>query len=298
MRVGITGSTGLIGTALAQHLREGGHEAIGIVRRVPGPHELRWDPVAGTIDRDELRRLDAVVHLAGAGIGDHRWTDEYKRTLLESRTRSTSLLCETLASFGGEGPRVLVSGSAIGYYGDRGDEELDETSAAGTGFLSEICVAWEAATEAAEDAGVRVARIRTGIVLSRRGGALKKMLPLFRLGVGGRFGKGTQWMSWISIHDQVGAIEHLLTSTVRGPVNLTAPGAVRNADFATSLAHALKRPALLPVPAFGPKLLLGGELAEALLFDGQRVDPQVLLADDYRFEHPDLATALRAVLAR
>lgn len=298
MRVGITGSTGLIGTALARHLREGGHETVGIVRRAPGTDEIAWDPAAGTIDRDGLRRLDAVVHLAGAGIGDHRWTDEYKRTLVDSRVQGTTVLSEALAELGGEGPRVLVSGSAIGFYGDRGDEELDETSPAGEGFLADICRAWEDATGPAEDAGVRVTHIRTGIVLSRHGGALKKMLPLFKLGVGGRFGNGKQWMSWISIQDEVGAIEYLLTSNVSGAVNLTAPGAVRNADFARTLGDVLKRPTLLPVPSFGPKLLLGGELADALLFDGQRVTPQVLLADGYRFEHPDLPSALRAVLAK
>ena len=297
MRVGITGSSGLIGTALTRHLREGGHQPVGIVRRAPrGADELQWDPPAGTIDRDGLRRLDAVVHLAGAGIGDRRWTDEYKRTLLDSRVQTTTVLSEAMAELDGEGPRTLISGSAIGFYGDRGDEELDEASGSGEGFLAEICRAWEAATEPAETAGVRVAHIRTGIVLSRHGGALKKMLPLFKLGAGGRFGNGRQWMSWISIQDEVGAIEHLLASTVRGPVNLTAPGAVRNADFAKAVAQAVKRPALLPVPEFGPKLLLGGELADALLFDGQRVTPQVLLADGYRFEHPDLPSALQAVL--
>lgn len=299
MRVGITGSSGLIGTALSRHLREGGHEAIGIVRRAPtGTGELQWDPAAGTIDRDRLATLDAVVHLAGAGIGDHRWTDEYKRTLVDSRVQGTTTLATALAALGADGPRVLVSGSAIGFYGDRGDEVLDESSAAGEGFLADICRAWEAATAPAEDAGVRVTHIRTGIVLSRHGGALKKMLPLFKLGVGGRFGNGRQWMSWISIHDQVSAIEHLLTHDVRGAVNLTAPTPVRNAEFASTLGDVLHRPTLLPVPSFGPKLLLGGELADALLFDGQRVAPSVLQAEGYSFEHADLASALRAVLAR
>jgi uncharacterized protein (TIGR01777 family) len=299
MRVGITGSSGLIGTALARHLREGGHEAIGIVRRAAaGTGELQWDPASGTIDRDRLATLDAVVHLAGAGIGDHRWTEEYKRVLVDSRVQGTATLAAAMAERGGAGPQVLVSGSAIGFYGDRGDEVLDETSAAGDGFLADICRAWEAATTPAEDAGVRVAHIRTGIVLSRHGGALKKMLPLFKLGVGGRFGNGRQWMSWISIHDQVSAIEHLLTHDVRGAVNLTAPAPVRNAEFASTLGDVLHRPTLLPVPSFGPKLLLGGELADALLFDGQRVTPRVLQAEGYSFEHLDLASALRAVLAR
>lgn len=299
MRVGITGSSGLIGTALGRHLREGGHEAIGIVRRAAdGTGELQWDPAAGTIDRGRLATLDAVVHLAGAGIGDHRWTEAYKRTLVDSRVQGTTTLATAMAELGGDGPQVLVSGSAIGFYGDRGDEVLDESSAAGDGFLADICRAWEAATAPAEDAGVRVAHIRTGIVLSRHGGALKKMLPLFKLGVGGRFGRGRQWMSWISIHDQVSAIEHLLAHDVRGAVNLTAPAPVRNAEFASTLGDVLHRPTWLPVPSFGPKLLLGGELADALLFDGQRVMPGVLQAQGYSFEHPDLTSALRAVLAR
>ena len=298
MRVGITGSSGLIGTALTRHLGDGGHEAVGIVRRSPqGSAELQWDPAAGTIDREHLRRLDAVVHLAGAGIGDHRWTDEYKRTLLDSRVQGTTTLATAMAELGTEGPRVLISGSAVGFYGERGDEVLDESSAGGVGFLADICRAWEASTAPAEGSGVRVVHIRTGIVLSRHGGALKKMLPLFKLGVGGRFGNGEQWMSWISIRDQVAAIEYLLTHDVSGPVNLTAPGAVRNAEFAKTLGGVLRRPTLLPVPSFGPKLLLGGELADALLFDGQRVTPSVLQAEGYTFEHPDLSSALRDVLA-
>jgi uncharacterized protein len=297
MRVGITGSSGLIGTALARHLREGGHEVVGIVRRPPqGPTELQWDPATGTIDRGLLRELDAVVHLAGAGIGDHRWTDDYKRTLLDSRVQGTTTLANSLADLGSDGPRVLISGSAVGFYGERGDEVLDESSSGGDGFLADICRAWESSTAPAEDAGVRVAHIRTGIVLSRHGGALKKMLPLFRLGVGGRFGSGRQWMSWISIYDLVSAIEHLLAHDVRGAVNLTAPGAVRNAEFADTLGDVLRRPTVLPVPAFGPRLLLGGELADALLFDGQHVVPAVLQAGGYAFEHPVLPSALRAVL--
>lgn len=299
MRIGITGSSGLIGTALSEHLRSAGHDVTAIVRRAAaGPSELAWDPAAGTIDRDALATLDAVVHLAGAGIGDRRWTDAYKRTLVESRTVTTDLLASTMASLGAEGPQVLISGSAIGYYGNRGDEEVDETSAPGPGFLAEICVAWEAATAPAEAAGVRVAHIRTGIVLSAKGGALRKMLPLFKLGLGGRFGRGDQWMSWISIDDEVRAIEHLLTADVAGPVDLTAPNPVRNREFASTLASVLGRPALLPVPAFGPKLLLGGELADALLFDGQRVLPKVLLADGYEFAHEGLEAALRTVLGR
>lgn len=297
MRIGITGSSGLIGTALRRHLEAKGHEPVPIVRREPHEGEIGWDPAAGALDADDLRPLDGVVHLAGAGIGDHRWTDEYKRTLLESRVAPTALLAERLAGLD-DGPGVLVSGSAIGYYGDRDDEVLDEASESGTGFLAEICRAWEDSTAPAEQSGVRVAHIRTGIVLSSEGGALKKMLPLFKLGVGGRFGNGKQWMSWISITDEVRAITHLLENEVSGPVNLTAPEPVRNKEFADTLGDVLNRPTLLPVPAFGPKLLLGSELAEALLFDGQRVHPTALGASGFEFEHPRLDDALRSVLGR
>ena len=298
MRIAITGSTGLIGTALSRHLEAAGHEILPVVRTTPRPGEIGWDPSAGRLDADDLAGLDAVVHLAGAGIGDHRWTDDYKQVLIDSRVDGTTLLAERLAELGSEGPSTLVSGSAIGFYGDRGDEVVDESAPAGEGFLAEICQRWEAATAAAGEAGVRVAHIRTGIVLTPKGGALKKMLPIFKLGAGGKFGNGTQWMSWISLTDEVRAVEHLLTSSVSGPVNLTAPNPVRNADFADTLGDVLGRPTIVPVPKFGPKLLLGGELADALLFDGQRVQSSVLQGDEFTFEHADLAAALRAELGR
>ncbi len=299
MQVGITGASGLIGTALTEHLRASGHQVTPIVRRAAGDGEIGWDPSAGRLAADDLAPLDAVVHLAGAGIGDHRWTDDYKRTLLNSRVDGTTLLANVMADLGDHGPRVLLSGSAIGFYGDRGDEIVDEQSSAGDGFLADICRAWEASTRPAETAGVRVAHLRTGIVLSRDGGALAKMLPLFKIGAGGRFGSGDQWMSWISITDEVRAIGHLLTADVEGPVNLAAPDPVTNREFASTLGDVLNRPSFVPVPKFGPKLLLGGELADALLFEGQRVDAAVLRGeDDFSFEHPDLTTALRAVLDR
>ena len=298
MRIAITGSTGLIGSALSEHLVGDGHAVVPVVRRAAGPDEIGWDPSAGRLDASDLAGVDAVVHLAGAGISGRRWSDEYKRVLLDSRVEGTTLLAARLAELGVAGPRVLVSASAIGYYGDRGDEVLDESSPRGDGFLAEICRAWEAATAAASDAGLRVAHIRTGIVLTPKGGALKKMLPLFKLGAGGRFGDGRQWMSWISLTDQVRAIAHLLTSAVDGPANLTAPAPVRNSDFARILGEVLRRPTWLPVPEFGPKLLLGGELADALLFDGQRVHPTVLAGDGFTFDHPDLESALRAELGR
>ena len=298
MRIAITGSSGLIGSALGQLLTTGGHAVVPVVRREPRLGEIGWDPSAGRLDPADLADVDAVVNLGGAGIGARRWSDEYKRILLESRVDGTSLLASRLAELGADGPATLVSGSAIGYYGDRGDEVLDETSASGDGFLAEICRQWEAATEPASAAGVRVAHIRTGIVVTPEGGALKKMLPLFKLGVGGRFGSGRQWMSWISLTDEVRAIEHLLTNPISGPVNLTAPNPVRNADFADTIGAVLRRPTIVPVPEFGPKLLLGAELADALLFDGQRVQPAVLTETGFRFEHAELAAALRAELAR
>lgn len=297
MRIAITGSTGLIGTALAGHLSRSGHDVVPVVRGTPRPGQVGWDPSGGRLDTADLVGLDAVVHLAGAGIGDRRWTDSYKRVLMDSRVDGTTLLADRLAEIGGDAP-ALISGSAIGFYGERGDELLDESSEGGDGFLADICRRWEAATTAASDVGVRVVHLRTGIVLTPDGGALKKMLPLFRFGVGGKFGNGRQWMSWISLTDEVRAIEHLLNSSVAGPVNLTAPNPVRNADFAATLARVLRRPAILPVPKFGPRLLLGGELADALLFDGQRVEPSVLATDGFSFEHAELDTALRAELGR
>lgn len=297
MRVAITGSSGLIGTALSDALRAAGHEPIAVVRRSPAAGEIGWDPAAGTMNPADLSGVDAVVHLAGAGIGDHRWTDSYKREIRDSRVRSTNLLSETIAA-ATDGPRVLLSGSAIGFYGSRGDEVLDETSAAGTGFLAEVCIDWETSTAMAAAAGVRVALLRTGIVLSRDGGALKKQLPIFKLGLGGRFGSGAQWQSWISIDDEVAAIMFLLDHDIAGPVNLTAPAPVTNAEFTKTLAAVLRRPAILPIPSFGPKMLLGSELATNLLFDGQRVVPKVLQDAGYRFQHPDLETALRALLNR
>ena len=298
MRVAITGVTGLIGSALKPHLESLGHEVIRVVRSNPSGTDIAWSPAEGRIDPHALDGVDAVVHLAGAGIGDKRWTDDYKRELLESRTKTTTLISEAIASADG-GPTVLLSGSAIGIYGARGDEELTETSAAGDGFLADICVQWEASTKAAEDAGVRVVHLRTGIVLSAEGGALKKQLPLFKFGLGGKMGSGDQWQSWISIDDEVAAITHLLTADTSGAVNLTAPSPVTNAEFTDTLGDVLHRPTFMPIPKFGPKLVLGGELAENLLFSGQRVLPAVLDADEaFTFRHPDLATALRSLLGK
>jgi uncharacterized protein (TIGR01777 family) len=296
MRVAITGSTGLIGSALTPHLRSLGHDVVRVVRSAPSGTDITWSPADGRIDDHALDGVDAVVHLAGAGIGDKRWTDDYKRELLESRTKGTTLISEAIAA-ADDGPKVLLSGSAIGIYGARGDEELTEASSAGDGFLADICVQWERSTEPAEAAGVRVVHLRTGVVLSAKGGALKRQLPLFKFGLGGKMGSGDQWQSWISIDDEVAAITHLLTSETSGAVNLTAPEPVTNAQFTDVLGDVLHRPTILPIPKFGPKLVLGGELAESLLFSGQKVLPAVLESDPgFTFRHRDLATALHAVL--
>jgi uncharacterized protein (TIGR01777 family) len=237
------------------------------------------------------------VHLAGAGINDHRWNDEYKRVLHDSRTGPTGLLASTIAGLV-KPPPVLVSGSAIGYYGNRGAEELTEDSAPGDDFFARLCLDWEAATSPAERAGVRVVHIRSGMVLSTKGGALKKQMPLFRFGLGGHFGSGSQWQSWISIDDEVAAIIHLLTADVSGPVNLTSPRPVTNREFTQTLARTLHRPAFFPIPTFAPKIVLGGELVDSLLLVSQRVVPRRLEATGFVFAFPELEAALRHLLGQ
>ena len=296
MKILITGASGLIGSALTTALTSQGHTTVSAVRREPRRNdEVRWDPKAGTIDPAAFDGVDAVIHLAGAGIGDKRWTDDYKKEILESRTRSTRLLAETMAALPVK-PSVFLSGSAIGIYGARGDESLSESGSQGSGFLADVCRDWEDAAAPASAAGIRTVFLRTGIVLSPKGGALKKQLPLFKLGLGGKFGNGKQWQSWISIDDEVNAIIHLLTSQLSGPVNLTAPTPVTNKEFTHILGKVLKRPAFQTIPSFGPKLLLGGELADALLFTGQRVIPTALQHDGFVFSHPTLDVALRSLL--
>ena len=297
MKIVISGASGLIGTQLVTTLKSSGHEVVQLVRRTAGAGQIMWDPKSGKLDPASLEGCDAVIHLSGAGIGDKRWSDAYRKEILDSRTATTLLLANTIASLQRK-PSVFLSGSAIGIYGARGDEQLTETSAHGTGFLADVCEQWEAAAKPAIDAGVRTVFLRTGIVLSPKGGALKKLLPLFRLGVGGKFGNGKQWQSWISMDDEVASIIHLLTTNVSGAVNLTAPQPVTNAEFTKVLARVVKRPAIVPVPTFAPKILLGGELADALLFTGQRVMPQALTASGYVFKHSTLESALRSLLTK
>jgi len=297
MRVVITGASGLIGATVVTALRARGDDVTPLVRRPPGAGEARWDPAAGSIDSGALAGAAAVVHLAGAGIGDKRWSATRRQEIVSSRVQSTALLARSLAELD-RPPSVLVSASAVGVYGDRGDEELTEASGPGSGFLAELCRAWEDATGRATQAGIRVVRLRSGVVLSAHGGALARQLPLFRLGVGGRLGSGRQWLSWISLADEVGAVLHALDEpSLEGPVNATAPTPVTNRDFTAALGRALHRPAVLAVPGFALRVALGSDLASEMVLAGQRVLPAKLSASGYEFSHADIDTALAALLA-
>jgi len=298
VRVVVTGSSGLIGGALVRALRARGAEVTTLVRRPPaGPGEVRWDPAAGSLDGAVLDGAVAVVHLAGAGIGDRRWSTARRHELVTSRVASTSLLARTLAELE-RPPEVMVSASAVGYYGDRGDEELTEDSDPGPGFLADVCRQWEEATVAASEAGLRVVRLRSGVVLSADGGALARQLPLFRLGLGGRLGDGRQWLSWISLTDEVRAILHVLDErSLRGAVNATAPEPVTNRRFTAALGAALHRPAVLAVPGLALRLALGGDLASEMVLAGQRVLPARLLGAGFGFHHRTVDLALAAALA-
>jgi uncharacterized protein (TIGR01777 family) len=269
---------------------------VRVVRRpARADDELQWDPSAGTIDASALEGIDAAVHLAGEGIGDHRWTDEQKRKIHDSRTQGTSVLASAMAALEHR-PSVLLSGSAVGFYGDGGDAELTESAPRASGFLADVVADWEAAALPAANAGIRTVYLRSGVVLSPDAGALKKVLRLFKAGLGGPIGSGKQWWPWIAIADEVGAIVHLLTADVEGPVNLVAPNPVRYRDFARALGRALRRPAFLPTPMLGPRLLLGRELADSLLGDSQRVVPARLLESGYTFHHPTIDEALGSML--
>jgi uncharacterized protein (TIGR01777 family) len=302
MRVGVTGSSGFIGSALVEALNERGDEVVRFVRPTSGEHDghvIRWDPSTGVVDDDDLRRaggFDAVVNLAGTGIADRRWTTARKQEILTSRIASTSLLVQAITSTDAGTP-VLASGSAIGYYGSRGGEVLDESSTRGEDFLAEVCVLWEQAARPLEAQGASVSYLRTGIVMSARGGALKKQLPLFRLGLGGRLSSGRQWLSPISLLDEVRAILWIIDHKVRGPVNLVAPSPLTNAAFTKALARQLRRPALAPVPALALELVLGRELASGAVLASQRIKPTALANSGFAFDHPDASSMLHWALS-
>ena len=294
MKVVIAGASGFIGTALVLDLRRDGHQVTTLVRRSPvSESEVEWHPDRGQLDAAALAGADAVISMSGAGIADKRWTPAYRQVLVQSRLQPTSTIAAALAGLPGElRPKAFLSASAIGYYGERGDEPLPESATAGTGFVADLVRRWEAATEPATDAGVRVATLRTGLVLSASGGLLKRMVPLFRFGLGGKLGSGRQYQSWITLADEIGAIRHILsTDTIEGAVNLVGPEPVRNTEFTAELARAVHRPALLPAPAFGLRLVLG-EFADEGVLVSQRVFPEKLTRGGYRFEHADLPSAL------
>ncbi len=296
-RVLVSGASGFIGSALCRALAADGTQELLLTRGGAPSHPatIRWDPEAGTVERRGLEALDAAFHLAGENIAAARWTRARKERIRRSRARGTALLAEALAEQRPP-PRLLVSASAIGIYGDRGDEELDESSAPGTGFLPDVCREWEEAAAAARSAGTRVVLARFGLVLGPGGGALQRLLLPFRLGLGGRLGSGRQFVSWISLADAVGLLRHAMTcAALEGPLNCVAPRPVRNAEFARTLGRALGRPAFLPAPAPLLRLALG-ELADALLLASARVLPRKALASGYSFHHEDLAAALNAAL--
>jgi uncharacterized protein (TIGR01777 family) len=300
LRIAIAGGSGLIGSALVPRLREDGHEVLRLVRRTPRTaDEHRWDPQHHRVDLELLRDLDAVINLAGTPIRPRPFTAGYKKQLMDSRVDATTTLSEGLAAVAAADPgrqRVLLNASAVGYYGDTGNRLVDESAPPGTDFLAQVCARWEAATAPAEAAGVRVVKLRTGLVIGQ-GAMLTKILGLvFRAGLGGRMGSGQQYWPWISLDDEVGAIRFLLTSAVSGPVNLTAPAPVTNAEFTRALASAVHRPAVLPVPAFAVSLGLG-EFGRSSVLAGQRAVPEVLGDAGYSFTHTELGPALQEALA-
>lgn len=299
MRILVSGSHGLVGTALIKSLTEDGHEVVRLVRQKVdvAANEIEWHPDHDRIDAPRLEGLDAVIHLAGESIASGRWTDEKKRVIRDSRVKGTTLLSNTLAQLL-RPPSIFISASAIGYYGNRGDEVLDETSQPGNDFLASVCIEWEEATRAAMEKGIKTVNARFGIILDSQGGALAQMLTPFRMGVGGRVGDGKQWMSWIALEDVVGALKFLLDDpTARGPVNFVAPNPVTNAEFTRTIGRVLSRPTFFPIPAFGARLAFG-EMADALLLSSQRVDPTVLEDKGFPFYWPTLEPALRHLLQR
>lgn len=295
LKILVSGSSGLVGSALLGALRTSGHDVKRLVRGpVKMPDQISWNPTE-PLAPESVSGFDAVVHLAGESIVG-RWTEAKKRCIIDSRVPATRHLANALTK-APQRRRVFICASAIGYYGDRGDEILREESPSGEGFTAELCRQWEAAAQSVKHAGIRDVQIRTGIVLSANGGALAKMLPPFRMGVGGNVGNGRQWMSWIDLCDEVGAIEHLLTNdSIRGPVNMVSPNPVRNAEFTKTLASVLHRPAVLPMPAFAARLAFG-QMADELLLASQRVEPSKLVSSGYKFKRPDLRSSLEGILA-
>ena len=289
-RIAITGASGLIGTALVGHLRSEGHTVQRFVRRpVVAPDEIQWDPKTGYVDIDALRGVDAVIHLAGVGVGDKRWSKKYKSEILNSRLLGTTAIAHAVNEVK---PQVFISASAIGWYGESGNRSVVETDRVGDDFLAAVCREWEGAADLATD--VRTVKIRTGLVLDPTGGALGKMLPLFRLGLGGKLGNGKQWWSWITLHDVIRAITFLLENKVSGPVNLTSPNPVTNQEFTSALARAMHRPALFPAPAIALKIALGGFSSEIL--GSKKVIPHALTDAGFTWDYPHITNALTALI--
>jgi uncharacterized protein (TIGR01777 family) len=289
-RIAVTGSSGLIGTSLIGHLKSEGHTVQRLVRRkaVAGD-EVQWDPAKGFVDLEPLRGVDAVIHLAGVGVGDKRWTKKYRAEILNSRLLGTTAIATAVNELK---PATFISASAIGWYGETGNRAVIETDRSGDDFLAAVCREWEGAADIAHD--VRTVKIRTGLVLDPTGGALGRMLPLFKLGLGGRLGAGTQWWSWITLHDHIRAICHLLESKLSGPVNLVSPSPVTNQEFTAALARAMHRPAIFPAPAFALKIALGGFATEIL--GSKKIVPQALMDDGFVFDYPNIVNALSALI--
>lgn len=295
MKILVTGARGLVGSFLVPYLQNQGHKVTRLVRNSAQSGDISWDPESKKIDKLKLEGFDGVIHLAGDNIASGRWTEAKKAEIKRSRVEGTRFLCETLASLE-RPPSVLISASAIGYYGDRCNEILTESSTPGDNFLADVCQEWELATSPAESKGIRVAKLRIGVVLSPKGGALNKMLPPFKMGAGGRIGSGKQYISWIALEDLAGIADFVLrTNAIKGPVNAVAPNAVTNDQFTAALGAALKRPTIFPVPGFAAHLLLG-EMADELLLSSALVKPEKLLANGYQFKHEDIRSALVRIL--
>jgi uncharacterized protein (TIGR01777 family) len=289
-RIAVTGASGLIGSALVGYLKSEGHTVQRLVRRATvAPDEIRWDPKTGYVDIDALRGVDAVIHLAGVGVGDKRWTKRYKSEILNSRLLGTTTIANAVAEVK---PQVFISASAIGWYGDSGNRAVVESDSVGQDFLAAVCREWESAADLAGD--IRTVKLRTGLVLDPTGGALGRMLPLFRFGLGGKLGSGKQWWSWITLHDVIRAIVFSLEKKISGPINLTSPNPVTNQEFTSALARAMKRPALFPAPAIALKIALGGFSSEVL--GSKKVMPNALTEAGFQWDYPHISTALQALV--